>query len=122
MVNGIPQNGHFNCESPILDVGSSCVLKCDPGFIPELEVNTTCQPTLDWLGHPIPDQFEWNRDIRNDFKCVEAVTLVVGGMDRDLRYVYVIYVLLSDNTREGEKLVRVPCLEISFALTSLCRR
>lgn len=74
-----PPNGKIFCESKTYALGSVCHLTCDPGFIPVDQVMTTC--TIDKRTH----DFAWDVD-DSSLMCIEAVSLVIGGIKEDYEY------------------------------------
>ncbi len=71
-----PPNGKMNCESKRYEEGSSCVLYCDPGYIPLGRTLMTCEYDTKVGDH------DWNIPAV-EFSCVEPVGLVIGGIAAD---------------------------------------
>ena len=67
------------CESKTYAKGSKCFLQCDPGFVSEDQVETTC------IYDTKKDDFLWN--IHEDrFKCKKAIGLIIGGILENYEY------------------------------------
>jgi len=76
-----PLHGHFECESNSYKEGSNCYLVCDSGFIASSKIKTTC------ILSQSSGQYEWNIPA-NNFQCVRACHLVVGGLTDKTTYDY----------------------------------
>ena len=63
-----PPNGKIRCESSTNAVGSSCYLRCNPGFIPVQQTMTTC------LYHNETGLYIWNVE-DYQLQCIESVGL-----------------------------------------------
>ena len=75
-----PPNSELVCESKKFEHGSTCMLQCDPGYIPLGKTLMTCMG-LDW-------------DIQeNEFRCIEPIGLVIGGIAKNYDYLNEVEVL-----------------------------
>lgn len=74
-----PPNGQFYCESKRYAEGSTCHLKCNPGYIHFDQAATTC------LYDESIDDYEWS--ISDDrLKCVKGIALIIGGIQANYEY------------------------------------
>ena len=96
-----PNNGRILCESNKFLAGSTCVLECDPGYIPLGQTLITC------LWDKSMEDFLWDID-SSLFICVEPIGLIIGGIAQDYTYLNEIEVLAPNLQCNGQKLTDYP--------------
>ena len=96
-----PPNGKILCESNKFLAGSTCVLECDPGYIPLGETLVTC------LWDISEEDFSWDIEA-SLFICVEPIGLVIGGIAKDYTYLNEVETLAPDMSCNGQILPDYP--------------
>jgi hypothetical protein len=81
-----PPNARLQCESKKLEQGSTCVLICDPGYIPVAKTIMTCELDSE------TNQHDWNI-AETEFACIEPIAFVIGGIAADYTYLNEVEVL-----------------------------
>ena len=81
-----PPNGRLVCNSKRFEANSECSLLCHPGYIPLGQTVMTCQYETK------TQDYDWNRQ-PDEFVCVRAVGLVIGGIAADSTYLSEVEVL-----------------------------
>ncbi len=76
-----PPNGQVNCDSKRFAFDTSCYLSCNPGYIPIELSMTTCRTNRK------TGDFEWDIHLASQFKCVQPVGFIIGGMDSNYELV-----------------------------------
>ena len=96
-----PPNSKLVCESKKFEHGSTCMLQCDPGYIPLGQTLITC------LWDKSEEDFLWDID-SSLFICVEPIGLIIGGIAQDYTYLNEIEILAPSMTCNRQKLPDYP--------------
>lgn len=99
-----PSDGQFTCETKNNAPGSRCNLNCNGGMVPAGMVSAQCLQTSE-VDQPLA--YDWEFPLEN-YQCAPAITLVIGGIDNNHRYLNDVEIFAPGYKCHGDRFAPLP--------------